>query len=60
MSIAGKFPAVLAYVLGPILGGIAGALVYDKIIAPATTPESPTADTDTDKTPSPANEREGA
>lgn len=57
MIIAGTFPAVLSYVLGPILGGIAGALVYDKIISPATTPESPTADTDTDT--SPANEREG-
>lgn len=39
MIIAGKFPAVLSYVLGPILGGIAGALVYDKIIARATAPE---------------------
>lgn len=60
MIIAGRFPSVLAYVLGPILGGIAGAVVYDKVIAPATTPESPSADTDTDEAPSPANEREGA
>lgn len=37
--VAGKFPAVLSYVLGPILGGIAGALVYDKVIARATAPE---------------------
>lgn len=60
MIIAGRFPSVLAYVLGPIVGGIAGAVVYDKVIAPATTPESPSADTDTDEAPSPANEREGA
>ena len=60
MIVAGTFPSVLSYVLGPILGGIAGALVYDKVIAPATTPESPTADTDADQAPSPANERQEA
>lgn len=60
MIIAGRFPAVLAYVLGPVLGGIAGALVYDKVIAPAEAPESPTADTDTDTTSSPSNERQDA
>jgi len=60
MIIAGRFPSVLSYVLGPILGGIAGALVYDKIIAPANTPESPTADTDTDTAPGPPNERQDA
>jgi len=58
--IAGKFPSVLSYVLGPILGGIAGAVVYDKVIAPATTPESPSADTDTDTDNSPPNERQDA
>jgi glycerol uptake facilitator-like aquaporin len=60
MIIAGKFPSVLSYVLGPILGGIAGAVVYDKVIAPATTPESPSADTDTDTDNSPPNERQDA
>jgi glycerol uptake facilitator-like aquaporin len=58
MIIAGQFPAVLSYVFGPILGGIAGALVYDKVIAPATTPESPTADTDTDRASAASHERE--
>lgn len=58
MIVAGKFPSLLSYVLGPILGGIAGALTYDKLVAPATPPESPTADTDTDSAPSPPSERQ--
>lgn len=57
MIVALKFPSVVSYVLGPILGGIVGALVYDKIIAPATTPEGPTADTNTDQ-PGMVNERQ--
>ncbi len=59
MLVTLKFPSVLCYVLGPIIGGIAGALVYDKLIAPATTPESPSADTNTDPSTTP-NERQNA
>ncbi|MFP5281981.1 MAG: MIP/aquaporin family protein [Actinomycetes bacterium] len=55
MIIAGRFPAVLAYVLGPILGGIAGALLYDKIIAPAIAPDSAEPDTNADVAGSPLN-----
>lgn len=44
MIVAGRFPAVMAYVLGPIVGGIAGALVYDRVIAAATTSDTPAAD----------------
>lgn len=56
MIVSLSFPSLLSYVLAPVLGGVLGAVVYNKIIAPATTPESGTADTST-KTGTTANER---
>lgn len=49
MFVALSFPSVLSYVLGPILGGIAGASFYDKIIAPSTTPEDEVTNPSTDR-----------
>ena len=40
MLVTLSFPAVLAYVLGPIIGGVLGALAYDRIIRPSSTPEA--------------------
>lgn len=57
MIVSLSFPSLLSYVLAPVLGGVLGAVVYNKIIAPATTPESGTADTST-KTGTTANERQ--
>ncbi len=34
-----KFFSVWAYVLGPVVGGVLGAVVYDKFIGPATAPD---------------------
>ena len=39
MLVSLDFPSVLSYVLGPIAGGILGALVYDRVIAPTEAPE---------------------
>jgi MIP family channel proteins len=39
MLVSLDFPSVLSYVLGPIVGGILGALVYDRVIAPTEAPE---------------------
>ncbi|SDT33208.1 aquaporin NIP [Friedmanniella luteola] len=34
-----EFPSLLSYVLGPIIGGILGAVVYDRVVAPVEAPE---------------------
>jgi len=34
-----KFFSVWAYVLGPVVGGVLGAVVYDEFIGPATAPD---------------------
>jgi len=34
-----KFYSVWAYVLGPVVGGVLGAVVYDEFIGPATAPD---------------------
>jgi glycerol uptake facilitator-like aquaporin len=39
MIVSLKFYAVLAYIFGPIVGGVLGAVVYDKFIAAATAPD---------------------
>ncbi len=39
MIVSLKFYAVLAYIFGPIVGGVLGAVVYDKFIAAATPPD---------------------
>lgn len=57
MIVALSFPSALSYVLGPIVGGVLAAFVYDKIIAPATTPESAMADTSTNGPDAAQNER---
>ncbi len=58
MVVALSFPSVWSYVLGPITGGILGAVVYDKVISPATTPESDLSDASTDDPRSSSNERQ--
>jgi len=40
MLVSLTFPSVLSYVLGPIVGGVLGAFVYDRVIAPAEVPET--------------------
>ncbi len=39
MIVSLKFFSVWAYVLGPVVGGVLGAVVYDKFIGPATAPD---------------------
>lgn len=56
MFVTLEFPSVLSYVLGPIIGGVLGAFVYDRVIGPATVPESEVSDISTDR--SIGNERE--
>jgi len=36
MIVSLKFFSVWAYVFGPVVGGVLGAVVYDKFIGPAT------------------------
>lgn len=40
MLVTLSFPAVLAYMVGPIVGGVLGALAYDRIIRSASVPEA--------------------
>ena len=40
MIVSGAFPAWLAYIVGPIAGGVLGALVYDRVLRPGAPPES--------------------
>lgn len=39
MLVAGEFAAMWVYLVGPLLGGIVAALVYDRFLAKASTPE---------------------
>ena len=39
MLVSGEFPAWLAYVAGPLLGGVIGALLYEYLIRPGEPPE---------------------
>jgi glycerol uptake facilitator-like aquaporin len=39
MIVSLKFFSVWAYVFGPVVGGVLGAVVYDKFIGPATAPD---------------------
>lgn len=39
MIVALKFPSLLSYVVGPIVGGVLAAVVYDKLIGPTTAPD---------------------
>ncbi len=39
MIVSLKFFSVWAYVLGPMVGGVLGAVGYDKFIGPATAPD---------------------
>ncbi len=38
MLVSGVYPSVTIYLLGPLIGGIAGAVLYDRFIAEAATP----------------------
>lgn len=40
MLVSLKFFSVLAYIFGPVIGGILGAVFYDKFIAATTTPDT--------------------
>jgi len=39
MIVSLKFFSVRPYLLGPMVGGVLGAVVYDKFIGPATAPD---------------------
>jgi glycerol uptake facilitator protein/aquaporin Z/aquaporin NIP len=38
MIVAGDLTSVWLYVLGPIIGGVLGALLYDRFFAPTEAP----------------------
>jgi len=40
MLVAGNFDGVWVYIVGPVLGGIAAALLYDRLISSASAPEA--------------------
>lgn len=44
MIVAGTFPSVFAYVLGPIVGGVCGAVLYDRFIGYGAAPKIGIAD----------------
>lgn len=44
MIVAAKYQAIWAYILGPIAGGVLGALLYDKVLATAEEPSKAEAD----------------
>ena len=39
MIVSGTFPAWVAYIIGPTVGGVLGALTYDRLIRPGEPPE---------------------
>ena len=52
-----QFPTSYATILGPIIGGVLGALLYDRVLRPATAPAIPVADATTDSADTATNER---
>jgi len=50
MLVSGTYPSVIIYILGPIVGGILAAVLYDRVIGAASTPQTSIADeTTTDR-----------
>jgi len=41
MLVSGVYPSVVIYLLGPLVGGIIGAVLYDRFVAGAATPPPP-------------------
>ncbi len=48
MIVAGTYPSVVLYVVGPLIGGVVGAMTYHWAIGQAKAPQSALADTSTD------------
>ncbi len=44
MLVSGTYPSVIIYILGPLIGGIVGAVLYDRVVADASTPQTAVAD----------------
>ncbi len=59
MLVSATYPSVIIYILGPIVGGIIAAVLYDRFVAGASTPQSAVADQSTDTGRTGANERSG-
>jgi len=57
MIVSGTYPSVFIYIIGPLVGGVVGALLYDRFIAGASAPQSPVTDQSTDSNATRANER---
>ncbi len=49
MIVSGSFPAVFAYILGPIIGGVIGAVLYHRVIRAGAAPKVGIADQRADK-----------
>jgi len=43
MLVSGTYPSVIIYILGPLVGGIVGAVLYDRVVGAASTPKAATA-----------------
>lgn len=57
MIVAGAFPSWVIYIAGPVIGGVLGALLYDRFIAVADAPTTGVADQTGDAASTKSGER---
>lgn len=55
--VSGTYPGVIIYILGPLVGGVVAAVLYDRFVAGASAPKTPVADQSTNASATGANER---
>jgi len=60
MLVSATYPSVIIYILGPIVGGIVGAVLYARVVGAGFTPQTSVADQSADSGAGRAGERTGA
>jgi len=59
MLVSATYPSVIIYILGPIIGGIVAAVLYDRVVGAGFTPQTSVADQSADPGATRAGERAG-